>query len=47
LTDLVEEQMNRRIGLAYDARQTVKSQWGKLYWDSVLAYLLRQANRLH
>ena len=46
LTDLVEEQMNRRIGLAYDVRQAVKSEWGKLYWDNVLAYLLRQANRL-
>jgi len=47
MVDLIEEQMNRRIGLAYDARQAVKSLWGKLYWDNVLAYLLRQTNRLN
>jgi len=47
MVDLIKEQMNRRIGLAYDARQSVKSQWGKLYWDNVLEYLLRQANRLN
>jgi len=44
---MVKEQMNRRIGLAYDARQAAKSQWGKLYWDNVLAYLLRLTNRLN
>ena len=39
--------MNQRISLAYDAREAVKSDWGKGYWDAVLAYLLRQANRLN
>ena len=39
--------MNRRIKLAYDARQAVKSEWGKNYWDGVLSYLLSQANRLN
>ena len=43
----LEEHMKRRIGLAYEARQAVKSQWGQLYWDTVLAYLLRQANRIN
>ena len=47
MIDLIEEQMNRRIGFAYDARQAVKSEWGKTYWDGVLAYLLRPANRLN
>jgi len=47
LLNPIEEQLNRRIGLAYNARQVVKSQWGKLYWDTVLSYLLRQANRLN
>lgn len=42
-----EELINRRISLAYDARETVQSDWGKGYWDAVLAYLLRQANRLN
>ena len=39
--------MNSRIGAAYSARNSAKSEWGKLYWDSVLAYILRQANRLN
>ena len=44
---MVNEQADRRISLAYDARQAVKSEWGKGYWDAVIAYLLRQANRLN
>jgi hypothetical protein len=44
---MVNEQADRRIGLAWKARQAVKSQWGKLYWDNVLEYLLSQANRLN
>jgi hypothetical protein len=47
LMDFLIEGMNRRIDLAYNARQSAKSQWGKLYWDNVLAYLLREANRLN
>jgi len=47
MVDSIEDQMNRRISLAYDARQAVKSEWGKGYWDAVIAYLLRQANRLN
>ena len=47
MSDPIEEQLNRRIGLAYDARQAAKSKWGKNYWDGVLAYLLRKANRLN
>ena len=44
---MVNEQSDRRIGLAWKARQAVKSEWGKGYWDAVIAYLLRQANRLN
>lgn len=47
LSELIEEQVNRRIDLAYRARQLVTSEWGKGYWDTVLSYLLRQANRLN
>ena len=39
--------INSRIAAAYSMREIVKSEWGKNYWDSVLAYLLRQANRLN
>ena len=37
----------RRIASARAALDAVKSEWGKNYWSSVLAYLLRQANRLN
>jgi hypothetical protein len=47
MTDLEVDQLNRRIGSAFTVRQNVKSCWGKQYWDNVLAYLLRQANRLN
>jgi len=41
------DEINRRIGCAMTARQNVGSCWGKQFWDNVLAYLLRQANRLN
>jgi|TARA_B110000967_G_C18578935_1_gene408680 hypothetical protein len=47
MTDLEVDQLNRRIGSAFTTRQNVKSNWGKNYWDIVLASLLRQANRLN
>ena len=47
MTDLEVKLSNRRIDCAMFARQNVKSNWGMLYWDNVLACLLRQANRLH
>jgi hypothetical protein len=47
MTDLEVDQLNRRIGSAFTTRQNVKSNWGKNYWDNVLACLLRQANRLN
>jgi hypothetical protein len=39
----------RRIAAVRAALDTVsdKSEWGKNYWSTVLAYLLRQANRLN
>jgi len=39
--------INKRIDLAYAARNRVTSEWGKNYWDIVLAYLLRKGNRLN
>ncbi len=47
MTDLEVDQFNRRIASAFTVRQNVKSNWGRNYWDNVLAYLLRQANRLN
>jgi len=47
MTDSEVEQAYRRIDCAMTAQQNVRSKWGKQYWDNVLAYLLRQANRLH
>ena len=44
---MVREQVDRRIDLAWKARRAVQSEWGKLYWDGVIAYLLRQTNRLN
>ena len=41
------EILERRIKNVETARKNVKSEWGKNYWDGVLAYLLRQANRLN
>ena len=41
------EKMNQLIAAAYEAQNNAKSEWGKNYWSVVLAYLLRQANRLN
>ena len=37
----------KRVNAAMTARKRCKSEWGKNYWDSVIAYLLRKANRLN
>ena len=47
MTDSEVDQANRRIDCAMTARKNVGSCWGKTYWDTVIAYLLRQANRLN
>ena len=39
------EILERRIRNVETARKNVQSEWGKNYWDGVLAYLLRQANK--
>ena len=39
--------IEKRIGNAMTARKNVDSCWGKQYWDSVIAYLLRYANQLN
>ena len=43
----VVSRINARIASVYSTRNSVKSEWGKNYWSVVLAYLLRQANRLN
>jgi hypothetical protein len=47
MTDEIVIAIERRIENAMTARRNVGSCWGKTYWDMVIAYLLRQANRLH
>ena len=47
LTDLDITQTEKRIAAVYEIEQNVESEWGKHYWESVLVYLLRQANRLN
>ena len=44
---MILEELDRLIQNARIARDNVESQWGKDYWDGVLAYLLRAANRLN
>ena len=44
---MILEELDRLIGNAKIARANVQSEWGKNYWDEVLAYLLRVANRLN
>ena len=39
--------LEKRIDNAMKARDTAGICWGKNYWDVVIAYLLRQANRLN
>jgi len=47
VTNMEVSIMERRIGNARQALQDVKSCWGDQYWSNILAYLLRQANRLN
>ena len=47
MTDEIVIAIERRIENAMTARRNVGSCWGKAYWDMVIAYLLRQANRLN
>ena len=44
---MILEELDRLITNAQTARDEVTSEWGKNYWDGVLAYLLRVANRLN
>jgi len=44
---MIDKELDRLIGNARTARDNVESEWGKNYWDGVLAYLLRVANRLN
>ena len=44
---IIHKELDRLIGNAKIARANVQSEWGKNYWDEVLAYLLRVGNRLN
>ena len=46
-TDCGINVINSRIAASYEAQNNAKSEWAKDYWSVVLAYLLRQANRLN
>ena len=37
----------KRVNAAITARKGVQTSWGKNFWDSVIAYLQRQSNRLN
>ena len=39
--------MKKRIELAQCAQNRGTSEWGKAYWDGVIAYLLRKVNLLN
>jgi hypothetical protein len=41
------QQLERLIDNAWTARDNVKSDWGRNYWDCVIAYLLRTIDRLN
>jgi hypothetical protein len=47
MTDEKVSLIDKRIERAMLARKNVGSSWGKIYWDTVIAYLIRQANRLN
>ena len=46
-TDSEVALIEKRISAVYEVRQNIQSEWGKLYWDNVLATLLRLANRIN
>ena len=37
----------KRVNAAMTARERAASEWGKTFWDGIIAYLLRKANRLN
>jgi len=43
LIDLIE----KKIESVVTVRDNCQTDWAKQYWDTVLAYLLRKANRLN
>ena len=47
LTDEKVDALNRRIEAVHAVRDRANTKWAQEYWDLVLAYLLRQANRLN
>jgi len=47
MTDEIVDVLNRRIEAVYGARDSANTKWAQEYWDTVLAYLLRHANRLN
>ena len=47
MTDPFCAEWEKRMENAMRARKMAGAYWGKNYWDVVIAYLLRQANRLN
>ena len=43
----MDDQTERLISNAVTAKEAVKTQWGKNYWDIVIAHLIRQTTRMH
>lgn len=44
---IVYKEMDRLLENAQTAKDNAKSEWGKNYWNIVIAHLLRVANRLN
>jgi|LULG01.1.fsa_nt_gb hypothetical protein len=44
---LTENLSKKRIDAAMTAREKAKSQWGKTYWDTVIAALLKKVDKLN
>ena len=44
---MIIDLLEKKIELAHSALNQSESEWAKTYWEVVLVYLLRQANRLN
>ncbi len=44
---MIIDLLSKRIDNAHYALSQSESEWAKNYWQTVLVYLLRQANRLN
>ena len=44
---MIIDLLEKRIEFVHSALSQSESEWAKTYWEVVLVYLLRQANRLN